>query len=970
MKNGWKLSRRNFLQTSGALAGAMALAGCSGGTGGSDDFAATVKVAEAKYDCACFNNCSNGCRLYAYVRNDRLVKMSMAPMLPDERYNRACFRGLSQMQRIYSSRRVLYPMKRKEGVDRGSPDAFERISWEQAVKEITDKFKTIMADTASYDGGKSIAYLAGSGTFASVNGSYGSYYQKLFTTIGASSVLSSLDQNTAQGYVKAYGPAPVWVSGIGNQHSDVENSDVILMWGTNPSSAVIQVWHHFAEARDRGATLVSIDIRMSGGAARADRFVNIRPGTDILLALSMIKLIIERSWYNEEYMFKNTTSHFLVITEPGHVNYMKMLRSADLGTANGTEFCAMKKDGTLVRTSTNSVLLGKTTIADSYGDYAVDGTYTVQDGGGNDIQVKTVFQLLKEHVDAGNPHGVYDMTVTKGLTGIDEAVTEDLTRLYIGDFANGGTKRNRSAIICGFGEDHHSNGHHIYFGKAILAAITGNVGKPGTGIGGTGIMSPYVNHAGLNGGGYYSAYIPMPWVNDIFNSDDRAAAMTEVRHYNANVPFNLPLGGPQEMFMGSTNRIRAFFVSAGNPVTNYCETGSLIGTNGLLTKKVNGKYKLEMFVVADTEFTDTTAYADYILPVCHWFEKEDSNGFGSTPMLLYQAKVFNPAGESLPDTEIARKLAIGMGYGGEFAMTANELFEAAHSEESYKAWFQSRTGRQPAAEETLSPSRIREEKVMRILPSITVNGKKEAIYPMCRDDSGTEPDLKIDTLTTGRLEIYCEDPASAALNAAVANIGSNAGNVAAYERFPIFEPPYETWDAAWNASASALYPNTSGIDAAHTRNAMVTDSYLDKYPFHNFSQRIRWRVHTQWYDIPWIRELEAQPIVYISPDDAKKVVGGPVVTGDVVEIYNDRGAYRSMAVITPGLRPGMIDAPRGWQRWQYDKFYGKDAGYALNPGAKDAGSCNDVTSRRAHVYSICQAFFDARVNIKKISKTV
>jgi molybdopterin-containing oxidoreductase family molybdopterin binding subunit len=338
-------------------------------------------------------------------------------------------------------------------------------------------------------------------------------------------------------------------------------------------------------------------------------------------------------------------------------------------------------------------------------------------------------------------------------------------------------------------------------------------------------------------------------------------------------------------------------------------------------------------------------------------------------MLLYQEKIFKPAGQSLPDTEIARELAIKMGYGDEFNMTSTELFDAAHDEAYYKAWFEGRTGRLPTEEETLTPAKIREKKVMRILPSMEVNGKKETIYPMCRDDSGAEPDLKIDTLNTGRLEIFCENPGAASISGFGGNIDSNAGNVATYERFPVFEPPYETWDAAWSGT-SALYPNTSGMDANHTRNAVVSNSYLDAYPLHNFSQRIRWRVHTQWYYTPWIRELEPQPVVYIHPDDAQTAINGPVNTGDVVEIYNDRGAYRSMAIINPGLRPGVIDAPRGWQRWQYDRFYGREAGYALNAGAKDAGSCNDVTSRRVHIFSGCQAFFDARVNIRKIIKSL
>ncbi|HRI77836.1 MAG TPA: hypothetical protein PLX33_12715, partial [Alphaproteobacteria bacterium] len=66
---------------------------------------------ERLVDSVCRPNCWESCRIYAHVREGRVVKVSMAPMA-DPRYNRVCLRGLSHAQRIYNANRLKYPMKR------------------------------------------------------------------------------------------------------------------------------------------------------------------------------------------------------------------------------------------------------------------------------------------------------------------------------------------------------------------------------------------------------------------------------------------------------------------------------------------------------------------------------------------------------------------------------------------------------------------------------------------------------------------------------------------------------------------------------------------------------------------------------------------------------------------------------------------------------------------------------------------
>ncbi len=57
--------------------------------------------------------------------------------MPDPQYNRICMKGLSHPYRIYSDERLKYPLRRAG--ERGS-DEWERISWDEALDEIAEKW--------------------------------------------------------------------------------------------------------------------------------------------------------------------------------------------------------------------------------------------------------------------------------------------------------------------------------------------------------------------------------------------------------------------------------------------------------------------------------------------------------------------------------------------------------------------------------------------------------------------------------------------------------------------------------------------------------------------------------------------------------------------------------------------------------------------------------------------------------------
>src|SRR5210317_200480 len=80
----------------------------------------------------------DACGILAYVQGDRVVKVEPAEF-PNPKHRRICLRGLSSLDITYHPDRLQYPMKR---VGQRGEGKFERISWDDALDCIAEKFKT------------------------------------------------------------------------------------------------------------------------------------------------------------------------------------------------------------------------------------------------------------------------------------------------------------------------------------------------------------------------------------------------------------------------------------------------------------------------------------------------------------------------------------------------------------------------------------------------------------------------------------------------------------------------------------------------------------------------------------------------------------------------------------------------------------------------------------------------------------
>lgn len=243
--------------------------------------------------------CSAGCGVHMTLEQDRLVRL-----VPWKEHPRGviCPRGVKGPEVLYSSDRLTQPMKRVG--PRGSAE-FEPIGWEQALDEIADRLRGVIAS----HGPQSLVLYTGRGTFERAlcdqltpAGVTTSSAWTLFFPLGAINT-------TGVGsicYVSHGVIAPAVTHGLWRVQTevDLDRSDLVFVWGANPATdSGPSEFNRVKAAAARGAETIVIDHRRTQTVgATQGRWVGIRPGTDGALALGMIRVVIAEGLYDHHFV--------------------------------------------------------------------------------------------------------------------------------------------------------------------------------------------------------------------------------------------------------------------------------------------------------------------------------------------------------------------------------------------------------------------------------------------------------------------------------------------------------------------------------------------------------------------------------------------------------------------------------------------------------------------------------------------
>ena len=98
-----------------------------------------------------------------------------------------------------------------------------------------------------------------------------------------------------------------------NHWIDIQHSDVILIQGSNAAENHPISFKWVMKAKEKGGKLIHVDPRFTRTSAKADLYVPLRSGTDIAFIGGMIKYIIEKKKYFEDYVLNYTNASFLVV---------------------------------------------------------------------------------------------------------------------------------------------------------------------------------------------------------------------------------------------------------------------------------------------------------------------------------------------------------------------------------------------------------------------------------------------------------------------------------------------------------------------------------------------------------------------------------------------------------------------------------------------------------------------------------
>src|SRR5258708_4276860 len=141
---------------------------------------------------ACPHDCPDACGVLITIDDGRATKIQGDPAHPVTR-GFLCAKVAKYLDRVYSPDRVLYPMRRREGVAKGpssagsdAHEAFERISWDEALDEITRRLRQV----ADRYGSESILPYSYGGTLGALNGA--SMDRRFFHRLGASQLERSI----------------------------------------------------------------------------------------------------------------------------------------------------------------------------------------------------------------------------------------------------------------------------------------------------------------------------------------------------------------------------------------------------------------------------------------------------------------------------------------------------------------------------------------------------------------------------------------------------------------------------------------------------------------------------------------------------------------------------------------------------------------------------------------------------------
>src|SRR5690348_9725207 len=232
------------------------------------------------------------CSLIAHVDDGKVVRVQGDP---DHPYTAgfACGKVNRDADLVNSPERIATPLRRTGPKGAGQ---FKPIGWDEALDEITTKWKAIIAESGPL-ALLGYAYSAHQGLMnrGLVNG--------LFHALGSSRLQAGTVCDTCceEAWNVTVGPVG------GADPEDVVHSDLVISWGADLAATNVHYWSLVEHTKkQRELPVIVIDPRRTRSARAADLYLPIRIGTDAALALGVMHILVRDKLANRDYLAKHT----------------------------------------------------------------------------------------------------------------------------------------------------------------------------------------------------------------------------------------------------------------------------------------------------------------------------------------------------------------------------------------------------------------------------------------------------------------------------------------------------------------------------------------------------------------------------------------------------------------------------------------------------------------------------------------
>ncbi|XJZ28913.1 molybdopterin-dependent oxidoreductase [Bacillota bacterium Lsc_1132] len=811
------------------------------------------------------------------------------------RGGRTCLKGQAGIQTAYDAYRVQKPLKR---VGKRGSGVWKTITWEQAYKEILEgstdlgtpglkqiwayapkeqvmgdwekvkagtmdkadfakKYKDILIDTNHPDlGPKSnqIAIMAGhrrdfierlaEGSLGTAN-----YYDH-GGVCGITSVMGNVRSFDAENPKKRMIP-------------DYENAEYVLVWGTNPMTAnrgPTTFAPQITNAIERGMKMVVIDPRFSKTAEKAHMWVPVKPGGDGALALAMCRWIIENNRFDEIYLRNPNKEAAAVDGETTwsdatflvNVSDKKrpFLRAKDIGIG-ADEFVVMQNGIPSAHTKAMNGDLEVTTEI-------------------NGIRVKSVFTLFKEKV--------MEKTMQE-YSDICEVPVEQITQIAR-EFTSHGKKVGIHAYR---GPAMHANGYYSVRAINMLNHLVGNHDWKG---GDTTLSAKFK----MKEGRYDLLTVP---------NGNEAWGIPVTRHkipyektslfakdgYPAKrpwYPFGNKLG--QELLPSSAEgypyKIRALLMNRHSPIMSNPRSD-------MQEKFLQDPKVVELVVSSDVVIGDSTKFADYVLPDLSYLESWNNEDI--FPIIKYKfAGVIQPVTRIVPDARPTEQVYIdllkemGLPGVGEHAFADGSALNRPEDYYLKRVVNIAFDGKKPVQDANNEELAIFEKARKKALGKyFDINVLKNAVKP--------EEWKKVVYVLNrgGRFEPQGDE---------------YIGNMQKYQwanQVYFYDEKAAGYKSAYTGE---FFEGLPIVDEIRQYNGEV---YKTNAPLQFINWKSRNMATHRTIGNAWLREVRDENYLWVNPIDARKK---GVKTGDEVYIESSSAKVKAKALVTPGIKPGVVGA--------------------------------------------------------------